>query len=374
MKKNKIMKAFCFILIIYTFLAPCSVSATDDEIDCSEICITESLSDECAQTLADGVEVGSRFWELFFGDDKDDKEEITLLAGGGIFGVKIKQKYVTVTDSRGIPALKAGDIILSIDGKEVKSAADVKRIVENSAGNSLTIRALHQGSEIALEIRPSVENGEYRLGLTLRDGAAGLGTVTFIDPKTGVFGGLGHGICDADSGEVISMETGDACGVILGGIHKGESGKPGELCGVLTDKDLGDITVNCECGVFGIMTDVPASAEAIPVGRRDQVTEGEATIVSTLKNGKTAEYKIEIYDIDRDSEGSKSFRIRVTDETLKALTGGIVRGMSGSPIIQNGRLIGAVTHVLVADPTEGYGIFIENMLKFSTVQDQQKAA
>ena len=374
MKNNKIMKAFCFILIIYTFLAPCSVSATDDEIDCSEICITESLSDECAQTLADGVEVGSRFWELFFGDDKDDKEEITLLAGGGIFGVKIKQKYVTVTESRGIPALKAGDIILSIDGKEVKSAADVKRIVENSAGNSLTIRALHQGSEIALEIRPSVENGEYRLGLTLRDGAAGLGTVTFIDPQTGVFGGLGHGICDADSGEVISMETGDVCGVILGGIHKGESGKPGELCGVLTDKDLGDITVNCECGVFGIMTDVPSSAQAIPVGRRDQVTEGEATIISTLKNGKTAEYKIEIYDIDRDSEGSKSFRIRVTDETLKALTGGIVRGMSGSPIIQNGRLIGAVTHVLVADPTEGYGIFIENMLKFSTVQDQQKAA
>ena len=374
MKNNKIMKAFCFILIIYTFLAPCSVSATDDEIDCSEICITESLSDECAQTLADGVEVGSRFWELFFGDDKDDKEEITLLAGGGIFGVKIKQKYVTVTDSRGIPALKAGDIILSIDGKEVKSASDVKRIVENSAGNSLTIRALHQGSEIALEIRPSVENGEYRLGLTLRDGAAGLGTVTFIDPKTGVFGGLGHGICDADSGEVISMETGEVCGVILGGIHKGESGKPGELCGVLTDKDLGDITVNCECGVFGIMTDVPASAQAIPVGRRDQVTEGEATIVSTLKNGKTAEYKIEIYDIDRDSEGSKSFRIRVTDETLKALTGGIVRGMSGSPIIQNGKLVGAVTHVLVADPTEGYGIFIENMLKFSSLQEQQKAA
>ena len=374
MKNNKIMKAFCFILIIYTFLAPCSVSATDDEIDCSEICITESLSDECAQTLADGVEVGSRFWDLFFGDDKDDKEEITLLAGGGIFGVKIKQKYVTVTESRGIPALKAGDIILSIDGKEVKSAADVKRIVENSAGNSLTIRALHQGSEIALEIRPSVENGEYRLGLTLRDGAAGLGTVTFIDPKTGVFGGLGHGICDADSGEVISMETGDVCGVILGGIHKGESGKPGELCGVLTDKDLGDITVNCECGVFGIMTDVPASAQAIPVGRRDQVTEGEATIVSTLKNGKTAEYKIEIYDIDRDSDGSKSFRIRVTDETLKALTGGIVRGMSGSPIIQNGKLVGAVTHVLVADPTEGYGIFIENMLKFSSLQEQQKAA
>ena len=372
MKKYKIMKPLCFILIIYTFLAPWSVSASNDI--CPDEYTTESISDESMPALADGVEVGSRFWDLFFGDDKKDKEEITLLAGGGIFGVKIKQKYVTVTESRGIPALKAGDIILSIDGKEVKSAAEVKRIVENSQGNSLTIRALHQGSEIALEIRPSIENGEYRLGLTLRDGAAGLGTVTFIDPETGVFGGLGHGICDADSGEVISMDRGDVCGVILGGIHKGESGKPGELCGVLTDKDLGDITVNCECGVFGIMTDIPASAQSISVGRRDQVTEGEATIISTLKNGKTAEYKIEIYDIDRDSEGSKSFRIRVTDETLKALTGGIVRGMSGSPIIQNGRLVGAVTHVLVADPTEGYGIFIENMLKASSLPEHQKAA
>ena len=374
MKNKKMMKAFCFILIIYTFLSPCAVSATSNENDRCDLSITEGMPDECVPTLADGVEVGSRFWELFFGEDKKDNEEISLLAGGGIFGVKIRQKYVTVSESRSIPALKAGDIILSIDGKEVRSASEVKRIVENSAGNSLTIRALHQGSEIALEIRPSVENGSYRLGLTLRDGAAGLGTVTFIDPKTGVFGGLGHGICDSDSGEVISMATGEVCGVILGGIHKGESGKPGELCGVLTDKDLGDITVNCECGVFGILTDIPSSAQTISVGRRDQVTEGEATIISTLKNGKTAEYKIEIYDVDRDSDGSKSFRIRVTDETLKALTGGIVRGMSGSPIIQNGRLIGAVTHVLVADPTEGYGIFIENMLKFSSLTEQQKAA
>jgi stage IV sporulation protein B len=234
------------------------------------------------------VQVGSRFFELFFGEEKKNEEAITLLAGGGIFGVKIKQKYVTITESRGVPALKAGDTIISIDGEEVKSAADVKRIVERSSGNSLTIRALHQGSEVKVEIRPSYDDGAYKLGLTLRDGAAGLGTVTFIDPKTGAFGGLGHGICDSDSGEVISMDKGDVCGVILGGIHKGESGKPGELCGVLTDKDLGDITVNSECGVFGIMTDLPASAKVITIGRRNEVTEGEATIISTLKNGKTA--------------------------------------------------------------------------------------
>lgn len=379
MKNNKIMRALSFILIIYTLLTPLSVAVSaEGSISAEGTLVSENCTnagEECAPVLADGVQVGSRFWELFFGEEKKSDEQITLLPGGGVFGVKIRQKYVTITESRGVPALKSGDIILSVNGEEVKSASDVKRLVQRSAGNSLTIRALHQGSEIAVEIRPSFEEGEYRLGLSLRDGAAGLGTVTFIDPETGLFGGLGHGICDADSGEVISMESGEVCGVILGGIHKGESGKPGELCGVLTEKDLGDLTVNCECGVFGIITDLPASnAQAISIGRRDEVTEGEATIISTLKNGKTAEYKIEIYDIDRDSEGSKSFRIRVTDETLKALTGGIVRGMSGSPIIQNGKLIGAVTHVLVADPTEGYGIFIENMLNAADFTELQKAA
>lgn len=366
------MRALCFILIIYTLLSPLCLVASAEEY--SEDAFG-SVSEECTPVLADGVEVGSRFWELFFGKSSKEDEPVMLLPGGSVFGVKIKQKYVTVTDAPGVPALKSGDIILSVGGETVRTARDVKRIVEKSAGNSLTIRAMHQGSEVAVEIRPSYEDGEYRIGLTLRDGAAGLGTVTFIDPKTGLFGGLGHGICDSDSGEIISMESGEVCGVILGGIHRGESGKPGELCGILTDKDMGDLTVNCECGVFGVMTDLADStASAIPVGKRDEVTEGEATIISTLKNGKTAEYKIEIYDVDRDSDGSKSFRIRVTDETLKALTGGIVRGMSGSPIIQNGKLIGAVTHVLVADPTEGYGIFIENMLNYANLTELKKAA
>ena len=358
--KNKNMRLLCFILIIYTLLTSTGVVIN---------------AEECVPAIAEDVEIGSRFWELFFGGEKKEESSVALLPGGDVFGVKIKQKYVTITESHGIPALKSGDVIISINGESVSSASDVRRLVEKSGGRSLTIRALHQGNEVAVEIRPNYEDGEYKLGLTLRDGAAGLGTVTFVDPKTGLFGGLGHGICDSESGEVILMESGDVCGVILGGIHRGESGKPGELCGVLTEKDMGDLTLNCDCGVFGIITDPSAlSGESIPIGRRNEVTEGEATIISTLKNGKSAEYKIEIYDIDRDSDGSKSFRIRVTDETLKALTGGIVRGMSGSPIIQNGKLIGAVTHVLVADPTEGYGIFIENMLNAADFKTDKKAA
>ncbi len=373
MKNRKIKKAFCFILTIYTLLGSGATVISAEQYS-TETAYAET-TEEYAPVLSDNVKVGSRFWELFFGEKESKEENITLIPGGDVFGVKIKQKQVTVTESKGIPALKSGDVILSINGEGVHSAADVKRIVEKSAGNSLTIRALHAGEEIGVEIKPTYRDGEYKIGLSVRDGAAGLGTVTFIDPETGLFGGLGHGICDSESGDVIDMESGEVCGVILGGVHKGESGKPGELCGILTEKDLGDLSINSECGVFGVITEKAfIKGNAIPIAKRQDVKEGEATIISTIKNGKSGEYKIEIYDIDRSSGGSKSFRIRITDETLKALTGGIVRGMSGSPIMQDGKLIGAVTHVLVADPTEGYGIFIENMLNASHNDALPKAA
>ena len=359
MKKYNAMKALCLILIIYTLLFALPISSLASEY----IPTSSAQEEDVSYALSDNVRVGSRLWELFFGEKKQADESCQLVPGGQVFGMKIKQKYVTVVESTGVPALKSGDIILSINGNRVESAKDVKQIVENSGGESVTIRALHGTNEIGVEIRPTYRDGEYRLGLSLRDGAAGLGTVTFFDPQTGIFGGLGHGICDSESGEVILMDSGEVRGVILGGIHKGETGKPGELCGVLTDRDLGDLTKNSECGVFGVITDSSLLAgNPISIGSREELVEGEATIISTLKNGKSSEYKIEIYDIDRDSTGPKSFRIRVTDEALKAITGGIVRGMSGSPIIQNGKLVGAVTHVLINDPTSGYGIFIENML------------
>ena len=361
MKKSILKRAVATVLSLYTLL---SVTL---------LAVSAEVAEEAAPALSENVKVGSRLYELFFGSGESEKT--SLLVGGEVFGLKIKQKYVTVTESKGVPALKVGDVILSVNGKQVSTADEVADIVRKSGGESLTIRALHAGSEVGIEVRPRLEDGEYRLGISLRDGAAGLGTVTFVDRESGMFGGLGHGICDAESGEIISMQSGEVCGVVLGGVHKGECGKPGELCGILTDTDLGDLSVNSECGVFGIITDpTMLSGSELEIAKKSEVRQGAATILSTIKNGKTAEYKIEIYDIDQSSTGSKSFRIRVTDETLKALTGGIVRGMSGSPIIQGGKLVGAVTHVLVADPTEGYGIFIENMLSVAKSEVMPKAA
>jgi stage IV sporulation protein B len=400
--KRKVVGRILFLLsIIYTLSLPLTVGAADcshgqgdgcearhstvnstgseiKESDRENICGTaegELLSNEVAEDYAEvgSVKVSSRLWELLFG--KEESKERTLSVGGGVFGVKIKQKNVTVTESKSIPLLAPGDKILAINGRRVSTVSEIQNAVEKSGGSSITIRAIHNGSEITLEARPTLVDGEYKLGLSLRDGAVGIGTVTFVDPETGLFGGLGHGICDAESGDIVELHTGDISGVILGGIHKGECGKPGELSGILTGEDKGDLTENCECGVFGVVDNPEAfGGNRMPVGTREELHEGEASIYSTLKNGLTGEYKIEIYGIDRNSDGSKSFRIRVTDPTLIALTGGIVRGMSGSPIIQNGKLVGAVTHVLVANPTEGYGIFIENMLNAAQDQVIPKAA
>jgi stage IV sporulation protein B len=312
------------------------------------------------RTASDNIKVGSRFWELLFGKE----ESKTLIASGDVFGIKMKDKYPAIVDAPGVPALKCGDRITAINGREVHSAAEVKELIGQSGGESVSLTATRGETTLRLEMVPKLEGGEYRLGITLKDVTAGIGTITFIDPETGDFGGLGHGICDSESGMVIPMESGSAMEVVLGGIHKGEVGNPGELSGIMTDTAIGKIATNTSVGVFGRLDNfnAEAAAKSYEIARRSEVKAGEATIISTVKNGKKAEYKIEIYEIDQGSDGSKSFRIRVKDPVLVAITGGIVRGMSGSPIIQNGKLIGAVTHVLVADPTEGYGIFIENML------------
>ena len=375
MKRRIFLKPIWLILIIYTLLSSlslCACAAYSKREDGDIEAVAEVSMPVPA--LADKTKISSRIWELF--SDKKSTEEAKVLAvGGGVFGVRIKSSCVSVTESVGIPAIRPGDVIISVNGKKVSSADEVKRIVAASRGESVTIRAQHKGEEIGVEIRPKFEDGEYKIGLSLRDGAVGIGSVTFVDPQSGVMGGLGHGICDAESGDVIEMESGEISGVILGGVHKGECGKPGELSGILTDEHIGTLYANTEVGVFGVVEKGTASAtRLLPIGTRRDIHEGEATIISTIKNGKTAEYKIEIESIDRTEAGSKCFRIKVTDEALKALTGGIVRGMSGSPIIQDGKLVGAVTHVMVADPTEGYGIFIENMLDSANRKANPKAA
>ena len=309
------------------------------------------------------IRVASRFWDLIFKDKKEEESEEktderpSLIPSGDLFGLRLKTDGVLVVsvERPEMGILKEGDILLTLDGEKLSSAEDLKAKL---AGKEEVRLTLLRGEKTEEKVHP-VSDGT--LGITVRDSALGIGTVTYIDPATSRFGGLGHGITDTSSGALIPILGGDVTDVTLGGVTRGTEGKPGELCGVLRPSDLGDILTNDHCGVFGTV-DTLSAGTAIPIAYRDEIREGEATMLCTVRQGKTLSYTIKIRDIDRTSQTNKSFLVEVTDPALLAITGGIVRGMSGSPIIQDGKLIGAVTHVLINDPTTGYGIFIENML------------
>ncbi len=314
-----------------------------------------------------------------------EKEPLSLIVGGEAFGVKILTDGVVVTgfshfSSCGksvCPAQEAGirvnDVLLSVNGVPVHSASQVAAMLE-AAGERATVVCRHgeEKKEISLSLAKSDEDGRQKAGLLLRDTASGIGTITFIDPKTGSFGALGHGICESGTGELTPLSRGVVTDVKIHSIVKGESGAPGELRGYLYGEKKGSVLYNTPTGVYGVLTSYEQKA-ALPVATADEVKEGKATIRCALDGEEVKEYEIEIKSINRQSE-TKSFIIRVTDEALLAKTGGIIQGMSGSPIIQNGKLIGAVTHVMVADPAEGYGIFIENMLNAAQSQIVPKAA
>lgn len=380
MKNNKfrILSVFLVLSLLLFSVLPCACAAAfekeegdhaiplpmpEEGREPTVTSCTGDSSDGTVATLADDVKVSSRFLELFLGKG-EKKKELTLIPGGNIFGVKIRQCGVSITeipkDAEKFP-LSVGDVILAVNGEEVSGASDVSEKIRRAEGE-LILRIRRGEEEMDVTVTPDGTPGNAKLGILVRDGTAGIGTVTFIDPETGMFGGLGHGICDPDTGDLIEMAEGTVTDVILGGVRRGESGKPGELHGVLKRDSIGKLLGNSECGVFGVLDHKETGAEAIPIGRCDEVHEGKATILSTVKGDTPAAYEIEIHEIGKNVGNTKSFRITVTDPTLLAMTGGIVRGMSGSPILQNGKLVGAVTHVMVGDPTEGYGIFIENML------------
>ena len=321
----------------------------------------------------------------------------TVCVGGMPFGVKFYTEGIQVVGfcdvdvnssgggSRNVnPARDAGlkmrDVIVGVNGEKPLCAATLTQAVEESGGRPITLTvkrlvtstAKRQGNptpkttELTITVTPvkSVSENRYKTGLWVRDSGAGIGTVTFIMPDTGAFGGLGHGICDGDTGELIPMQRGQVTDVTVSGIEKGAAGDPGAIKGYFAPGKTGSLLENTECGVHGIFAKRPsADAKRVPIGRKEELREGDATLLCTLDNGQVGEYGIRITSIDRSATGSKCFTLTVTDPTLIEKTGGIVQGMSGSPIIQNGKLVGAVTHVLINDPTTGYGIFIENMLK-----------
>lgn len=321
----------------------------------------------------------------------DVVEEKMLIPCGTPFGIKMFTDGVLVvgltevsTSSGGAnPAknagIKLGDSILSIDEKNMLSNEDVAEAVSGSDGKELTVRFKRNGQEMTTKLKParSTSDGKYKAGVWVRDSSAGIGTVTYYDPATCYFGGLGHAICDVDTGDILPLQSGEVVRVNIHNVVKGQPGTPGELQGAFVSRTaMGNLLLNNETGVFGIMSHCPTKIQKpLPLGMKQEVKPGKATILTTLDGSSPEEYEIQIERISIGGNAlTKNMVIKVIDPKLLEKTGGIVQGMSGSPIIQNGKLIGAVTHVLVGDPTKGYGIFAENMLDTSKSIDQFKEA
>jgi len=309
-------------------------------------------------------------------------EEIQVVPCGVAFGIKMFTAGVVVVRTADVdseqglvcPAalagIKTGDVITSIDGKVVETNEQVAELINASGGKEiiLSINRKNLGFDITITPVKSNYDGEYKGGIWVRDSSAGIGTMTFYNEENGTFGGLGHPVCDVETGEILPLMSGEIVAVDITGINKGVGGVPGELRGSFSSNGIrGNLLMNTETGVYGTLNANPTDHSPIPLGLRQEIEIGEATILCTLDGGDPQEFSVNIENVDLSgSNPTKNMVIRVTDPLLLEATGGIVQGMSGSPIIQNGKLVGAVTHVFVNDPAKGYGIFAENMVKTSS--------
>ena len=284
-----------------------------------------------------------------------------LIPGGQLVGLRLEDGTVRVAgfdaqvgQSAKAAGLQVGDRLVTVAGQQVTSPEAVQQALAN-CGETLELTVVRDGKVKTLQLKPTITADGPRLGIYLRQGISGLGTVTYYTTD-GSFGALGHGVMDGS--RPVKFEKGTVCGVQLLSVRKGKVGEPGQLLGALLDTTLGQTVKNAPQGIFGQLT--APSSETIETGAAHV---GAATIRSTVDETGAQEYSVEILKLyPKSKDGCRNLLLKVTDQQLLDKTGGIVQGMSGSPIIQNGKLIGAVTHVLVGDPTKGYGIFIENML------------
>ena len=303
----------------------------------------------------------------------------TVAISGESFGVKLYTKGVLVISLAPVetetgeknPAeeagIMAGDILITINNKNVSTCKEVADIFESSAGKEIKITYERNEKDFTTVLKPeySVSSKAYKAGLWIRDSTAGIGTITYYDPK-GNFGALGHGIADVDTGTLMPLGDGEALKSTVIGLSMAEKSKPGEIYGVLEQLSIGSIKKNCDEGVYGTAPVVQSNAEYIEVAQPSEVEKGAAKIATTIDSTGVQYFDIEIKKINRNSKDNKDMVIKVTDEKLLEKTGGILQGMSGSPIIQNGKFIGAVTHVFLNKPDQGYAIFGTKMIKNSS--------
>ena len=315
------------------------------------------------------------------------KEERMLVPMGCAVGIQMQTNGVLVVGlsaaengSAPSPAAQAGvlpgDLIVKMAEDRIASAEDFRTAVGKLTGDPVKVTVQRGAQTKELTLKPDMKSGAPELGLWLRDNVAGVGTLTYYDPQTGFYGCLGHGINDMDSGVMIPLGKGSLYPATIVGVKKSSPGTPGELCGdFVAQSACGNILKNSSCGVFGLLkANQPDPKKAIPAADENEIKLGPATVLTNVGGDQTQSFSVEITRVYRGDPDGRSLMLTVKDQKLLEKAGGIVQGMSGSPIIQNGKLIGAVTHVLVSDPTKGFGVSIEKMLAESEALDTDEAA
>lgn len=297
---------------------------------------------------------------------------------GNIVGLRLYASGVLVigkTEIKGekpykTSTIKEGDLITAVNSKKVETTTDLITSVNDSKGNSIEITYVREGIIYTTTIEPvKTDKDEYKIGLWVRDGAIGVGTISYYEPSTKYFAALGHPIIDTDTGEIVSIKEGELVNASVISIKKGEGGNPGEIKGSLkSDEKIGQISTNTEFGIYGTLDNLSSlnidKENKIKVALREEIKTGDAKVLLTLEDGIRKEYDVKIKKIYKNNDkDNKSMLIEIVDEDLKNLTGGIIQGMSGAPLIQNGKFIGAITHVLVNNPELGYAVFGDLMIK-----------
>ena len=297
---------------------------------------------------------------------------------GNIIGIKLYSNGVLVIGMTEVEGkkpyentgIKEGDLITTVDNVTVTTTEELIKCVNNSQGKLVKIKYIREGTEYVTDIEPvKTKEDKYKIGLWVRDGACGIGTATYYDPGTGEIATLGHGIVDRDTDKLITIESGKLLTSTITKIQKGEKGNPGEIKGIINDNQtIGSINLNTDFGIYGNLKEINTLGidknNSLEIALKNEIKTGEATILLALEDEIRKEYKIEIKKIYKNNtEDNKSMLIEITDEKLIEKTGGIIQGMSGAPIIQNGKFIGAITHVLVNNPLQGYAVFGEIMIK-----------
>ena len=309
--------------------------------------------------------------------------DVKVVPVGNIIGLKLYTKGVLVVGMNEIENVKnevskpyenagiaEGDIIVSVNNNAITCTSDLLEEVKKSAGKEIEIKYLRKGNLYETGIIPQkTEDNQFKLGLWVRDSAAGVGTITYYEPSTGRFAALGHGILDIDTRALVEIANGEIVTADILSVQKGEKGIPGEIRGsIVNGNTIGKISKNTDIGIYGTLENLSQlnidTSKSIEIAKRNEIKIGKAKIICTLENNETKEYEVEIQKIDiLNNENNKSMIIKITDKELLEKTNGIIQGMSGSPIIQNGKLVGAITQVFVSSPNMGYGVFADLMIK-----------